>query len=118
MMSLNAIEQLSREAAVEASARKLEPYVPWDAEEIAKFGRDRQFPFPFLGDRIPEGWRRYKKRWFADSSGLGAEDEPAMTPFHLAAELSDFFDSHPGCGFAVSEAGQFQCYVSAYRRVR
>jgi hypothetical protein len=117
MMSLEAIRELSREAAEQAAEEQQEPYRVEqedidDARARLKAGRTPRFRFPFLGDYIPEGWARTDTApLFADSSGFGRESEPALTPRQLVEKL------RAGYGYAIIAAGQFQAYVAEYEEV-
>lgn len=129
MMSLGTIRSLSDEIAREAAARKAEPYVPWDAEEVRGYER---FPFPNLGSHCPDEWERAHEypptenkysgadgtdgTWFVDKGGWGSAGEPAMTAAELRASLAAYVEGHPGHGFAIIEEGQFQLYVAAFCR--
>ena len=56
--------------------------------------------------------------FFVDSSGFGQPGEPALTLDQFAAKAAALADSRIGrpTYFALTEAGQFQVHVSAYRR--
>jgi hypothetical protein len=112
MMDLDTIEALSREAAAQAAERNLTPYVPYNVEEIDRY---RSFPFPMLGNLVPDGWELTGDEWFVDSSGFGREGELALTAEQFTEELKEYVAEHPGYGFAVTQAGQFQVYVSAFK---
>jgi hypothetical protein len=110
MMSLSTIRQLSREAAERAADQGKRPYLV--EQEDIEYWRDRQVPFPFpnLGDYVPDGWEQVDTL-FCDSSGWGAPGEPALTREQLLDVLE------PGFGYAVIEAGQFQVYLGKFKRV-
>jgi|TARA_R100001530_G_scaffold120868_3_gene88219 hypothetical protein len=120
MMSVEYIKELSKETGREAAERNQEPFIPATRWEISP-----PFPFPNLGDYLPDGWEPidddgYEKTFFVDSSGMGAEDEPALTHRQFIEEARSFYDQ---CedegfipGFAITETGQFQLYVSAFKR--
>lgn len=112
MWSLETLDYLNRQAARKARSARREPYVP-SLEEIESFP---PFPFPNLGPYVPEGWERVEEAtWFADSSGWGQPDEPALAVSQLKNELRQYVSDNPSHGFAIVEYGQFQCYVGAYR---
>ena len=74
-------------------------------------GTENGFKIPFLGDRIPRGWKRTNRApLFVDSSGFGDTSEPALTQDQFFKELTI------GMGYAVIEAGQFQVYVAEYTK--
>lgn len=112
MMSLQQIQDLSREKAAEAAERGLEPFIV-DEVDIERFKDQLEtgqlsFPFPFIGDYVPDGWETDGDPLFVDATGLGSESEPAMTVRAFIHRL------RPGIGYAIVEAGQFQVYVQAY----
>ena len=120
MMSLEHIQHLSKESGRKAAERNREPFEPATRWEISL-----SFPFPNLGDYLPDGWEPidddgHEKSFFVDTSGWGADDEPALTHRQFLEEARSFYDQ---CGkegfipgFAITETGQFQLYVSAFRR--
>lgn len=65
------------------------------------------FPFPYLGDYQPKGWRKTAE-YFVDSSGFGSEGEPALTIGGFIKKLK------VGFGYAITSAGQFQVHVGEY----
>ena len=111
MMSLEAIHSMSRQAAREASKSGTQPYVPFDGDEIDKMP---PFPFPFLGTHCPKGWKKVGEPLFCDSSGFGDEREPALSIRRLKIILKDNLQF--SYGYGIVEAGQFQCYVQAFKR--
>ena len=114
MWSLETINYLNSRAARAAQRKTKEPTVP-TLEEIEAFP---PFPFPHLGPFVPPGWERVEDAvWFVDSSGWGRNDEPALSVEQLKNELRQYVADNPDHGFGIIEAGQFQCYVAAYRPV-
>jgi len=126
MMSLEAIRAESNAAARRSARQGLTPLVVWDPEEV--------FGAPFLGTRVPRGWRvlRYDDLpddfgdrhgfygnddlgvlLFADASGFGSEGEPALTRNGLLRAVEDILNARTDLtiGWAVYEAGQFQVHV-------
>lgn len=112
MMSLETIKALAHERALEAAENGETPYVYWNADEVDEFDG---FPFPFLGDYVPDGWKLVD-RHFVDSSGFGAPDEPALTANQFIEVIKERIRNHSATGWAITEAGQFQVYVGEYRR--
>lgn len=116
MMSGETIRQFQRDAAKRAARDHKTPFIVWD-EDISDWkanGIRGSFPFPFIGDYIPRGWKVAEdedgavKSYFVDSSGFGQDDEPASS-------LTQFLDKLvAGHGYAVTEAGQFQVYVTEF----
>jgi hypothetical protein len=114
MWSLEVINYLNNEQAKKARRQHKEPYVS-TLNEIENFP---PFPFPNLGPFVPPGWEQVEDAvWFADSSGWGRDDEPALSVRQLKDELRRYIEENPGHGFGIIEAGQFQLYLAAFRRV-
>lgn len=105
MMSIEVIRSESRRAAAIAAEEGMVPFVvePEDIEDMPSF------PFPSLGDYVPEGWEKVNE-YFVDASGFGEDDEAALSVRQFKALLV------PGHGYAVTESGQFQVYVGEYIR--
>lgn len=72
---------------------------------------------PFLGDYTPQGWDTIDaiQDIFVDSSGLGGDNEPAISLAQFKRKLDNFKLSGDNYGFGVSEAGEFQVYIRVYR---
>jgi hypothetical protein len=104
MMSAAYIASESRRAARIAAAHGDKPVI-WEEGDAESFHR---FPFPFIGNWRPRGYTLVDTL-FCDSSGLGAEDEPALSVRQLLARL------RPGYAYAVIEAGQFQVHLGEFR---
>lgn len=102
-MSLNQIQTESRLAAARAALDDERPFIV-EAEDLKAMP---PFPFPFIGEYIPEGWRKVES-YFVDSSGFGQPGEPALTVEQFLPRLK------VGRGYAVTEAGQFQIYIGEY----
>jgi len=106
------IQELVKDAAQEARENGLTP------TPIRTLDLDHvpPFPFPFLGDYVPDGWTLCESidPLFVDSSGFGSTGEPALTVDQFIARLRDFQKSGDPYGFAIVETGQFQIYVGVY----
>jgi hypothetical protein len=115
MWSLETLAYLNEQASKKARRQRKEPFVP-TLDEIDSYP---PFPFPHLGSSfVPPGWEQVEDAlWFADSSGWGRDDEPALSVRQLKNELRHYIKENPGHGFGIVECGQFQCYVAAFRRV-
>ena len=114
MLDLATIHEMAAEAAQEAAQEGRVPYEYWDGEPIGP-----PFRFPFLGDYVPDGWRKRGNDLFVDKSGWGAPDEPAMTVDALVAEIKRLLCATPPdkrLGFAITLEGEFQLYVGVYER--
>ncbi len=115
MMSLAVLQQLNEEIATEAADENRLPYVPWDAAEVSRW---QTCPVPNLGCYEPEGWEKTETNWFVDSTGQGSEREPALTWPQFRQELSEYVTEHPGHGIAITEEGEMQIVISAFRLVQ
>ena len=113
MMDHATIQDLAKQAAQEAEENGLEPLFI-DADLKVKL-EDNTFTddecLPFLGDYVPPGWKLTDKTYFCDTSGMGQPGERALTMEEFAKELGADY------GYAITEAGQFQCYVAQYESV-
>ena len=114
MFSLGTIHYLNQQAARKARKRGKTPFVPDGPEMVENWP---PFPFPSLGDFDPPGWERTEDSWFVDKSGWGRHDEPALTWEQFKDQFQDYVADNPSHGFAISEEGEFQLYVTAFRPV-
>jgi hypothetical protein len=103
---------MSREACRKAAKAGLFPYVPLHEDEIETYP---PFPFPNLGDYRPKGWKLVDTL-FVDSSGFGADDEPAMSVRQLKAKLNELQRSDETYGYGIVEAGPFQLHLGVFER--
>ena len=67
---------------------------------------------------VPEWWYGCKilkggELW-CDSSGFGAEDEPALTVNQLVSVVSKLLKENSHLGFALYSTGQFQAGIRVY----
>lgn len=103
MMSLEYIEQLSREAGERAAKEKREPLVAFvDKDEAV-------VKCPNLGDYVPDGWKLID-RLFVDM-GFGTDDR-CLTVGQFIAKVKS------GFGYAIIEEGQFQLYIGVFEKAR
>lgn len=114
MMSLEAILALNAQIAIDACIRNSWPYVPSHPIEVNYWP---PIPFPVLGNYVPDSWEQTEQSWFVDKTGCGEEWEPALTVEQFKMELRAYIAANPGHGFAITEEGEFQVYVAAFRRV-
>jgi len=108
MLSLSEIMARERQAEIEARIDGKEPYTIESQEELNSMP---PFPFPCLGDYIPSGWKAVDDPAFVDSTGMGADDEPAMSVAQFIRWLQI------GSSYAITQVGQFQLYVQRFERV-
>jgi hypothetical protein len=133
MMSLESIVSMKRKAERDSRARGDVPTLV--TETMLGSLNVHLRNIPFLGERVPRGWKRVAAHtlddgkakhalvpWFGDnereyvqvdSSGFGAIGEPALT-------MGEFFDwvhdRGAGYGYAIVEVGQFQVVVGVYQQ--
>ena len=112
MMSLEVLVAVNNQIARQAAREGLVPYVPASADEAVT-----PFAFPNIGSLKPRGWKRSGQTWFVDKTGHGETWEPALTWRQFRQRLTGYILRHPGHGFAITEEGEFQVVVSAFRRV-
>lgn len=114
MMSINYIRSEARRAARESAARGEEPRLMVAADFNSNESLLRAFKqIPFLGGHTPRGWKKIESL-FVDSSGLGADDEPAMSIRQFLVKVRN---NGPGIGYSIEEVGQFQVYIRVMRPV-
>jgi hypothetical protein len=112
MMSLEVLEAVNNEIARQAAREGLVPYVPVSADEAVT-----PFFCPNIGSLQPRGWKKTDANWFVDKTGHGEPWELALTWRQFRRQLAGYLLRHPGHGFAVTEEGECQVVVSAFRRV-
>jgi hypothetical protein len=112
MMSLEVIAAVNNEIAREAARQGLSPYAPVSADEAVS-----PWFCPNIGSLKPRGWQRTGQTWFVDKTGHGLDWEPALTWAQFRRRLTGYILRHPGHGFAITEEGEFQLTVAAFRRV-
>ena len=113
MLSLKTIIALNEEIAAEAAKKRRVPFVPDGPQDCDRWP---PFPFPNLGYYEPPGWEVTEQNWFIDKTGRGDEDEPALTVRRFREELRHYIAENPGHGFAITEEGEFQAVISAFRQ--
>lgn len=111
MYDLATINRINQQYGDEAEAEGKEPVVP-TPEEIDT----QSLQIPALDGYEPLGWVQLEQCWFVDSSGFGRPDELALTMVQFLNDLHDYMTDNPEHGVAITECGQFQLYVHAYRR--
>lgn len=111
MMSPETIRSMARDAGVAAAENAVQPKFFWDEEiETLKAGNlEGLKAIPNFGDHVPDGFVQVEDH-FVDSSGMGADDEPALTIRQFVEQLN----THNG--YAITSVGQFQIYITEFSR--
>lgn len=104
MMSLESIEQLSREAGEQAADEEREPLIAFVDKDEA------MVKCPNLGDYVPDGWKLID-RLFVDKMGFGDADGRCLTVEQFIEKVKS------GLGYAIVEEGQFQIYIGVFKKV-
>ena len=112
MMSLEVLEAVNNEIARQAAREGLVPYVPSSPAEVTT-----PFFCPNIGSLVPRGWRKTGANWFVDKWGHGEPWELALTWQQFRRQLAVYLLRNPGHGFAITEEGECQMTISAFRRV-
>jgi hypothetical protein len=89
------------------------PYVPTGTEELDGFP---PFPFPVLGNILPDGWEPSGQRWLV-RTGNSDGDGLAMACDEFKRSLGRYILKHPNHGFAVVEEDDDETVVAAFRRI-
>ena len=115
MMSIDTIAEINRERAAEAAQEGMEPFVFFSDEEIDQL----PFPIPAIGDHRPEGWEMVESH-MVDSSGFGADNEPALTfrQFQslIRQQIVEHAEQGKTVGWAIISEGQFQVFVGEFTK--
>jgi len=117
-MNRERIAQLEDEYLDEhpGTAGTVEPYVYDDLDGLET--DEGPFPFPIITNvLLSDEWEPTDQTWFVDSSGFASAGEPALPQDRFRKKLIAYVREHPDHGFGLSGVGQFQVYVTAYRRV-
>jgi len=65
---------------------------------------------PNIPQYKPKGYKE-NQVYFVDKSGFGRDDELALTPSRFLSMVKK------GMGYAITEEGQFQVYITEYKKV-
>jgi hypothetical protein len=121
MFSLDTIISIQNNATKKAARAKKFPYAPTASELSSKSDLQKALhTIPFVGEYVHPRWVRATDEegdyieWFVDSSGWGLPGEPALTLEQFTEKVQAFCNEHPGAGFGVVQAGQFQVYVAPF----
>lgn len=111
MFSPETLRAMSAEAAARAAAENRVPFAYWPQDEVTA-----PFPFPNLGDHRPAGWRLIDTL-FADKTGWGYDDEPALSVAQLTRRVEAINAEHNWkVGYAIIEEGQFQAVIGVFAK--
>lgn len=112
MLSPEYIHSENERAAAEAAKFQHIPFMVWPGDiEKWRTGESLPIPFPTLGDYLAPGYEFEGDARMVDTSGMGAENEPAMS-------LNQMFDwLQADKAYAFVSHGQFQSYIQCYRRI-
>jgi len=112
MMSLEVLAAVNNEIARQAAREGLVPYIPASADEASS-----PWFCPNIGTLKPKGWKRTGQTWFVDKTGHGESWELALTWAEFRRQFAGYLLRHPGHGYAITEEGECQVVVAAFRRV-
>jgi hypothetical protein len=121
MFSPQTIRDMSDKAAREAARKGKRPFVFYNEESV----NGPPWPFPFVGDYVAKGWEPYIEdgeplQLFADSSGFGGDNEPALSTRQLTIAIkrvmADAAKAGVTVGFALTQVGQFQAYIGVFAK--
>lgn len=117
MFSSDTIASLNADAALAAAQKNLEPFIPWDADEIGIIGAEFFRSIPNLGSLdISDTWDHVEDT-LVDSSGFGQPGEPALTIDQALDFVIDHANESGSRGFAVTSQGQFQVVLSVFDKL-
>ncbi len=114
MRCIEQIQQAARDAALDAFAQNQEPVC------LGSGQFHPPFPIPYIGTLVEQFDLPFREveTFFVDSSGWGEEGEAALTIREFANRASDLVATHSRALFwGVTQAGQFQVYVTAFERI-
>lgn len=113
MMSLETIVGMAQEAGVRAQQEGDEPVVLGSGQFNQK-----PLPIPWIGSQVEDYDLPFEevKRFFVDSWG-GEESGPALSQAEFIRQAQDLVATAGGAVYwGITQIGQFQLYVTAYRR--
>jgi len=91
----------------------LVPYVPTGTDELDSCP---PFPFPVVGNILPDGWELAGQRWLVQT-GNSDGDGLAMGCDEFKRSLAGYIRRNQGHGFAVVEQDECEAVVASFRRV-
>jgi hypothetical protein len=105
MYDLATLNYLNDKACKEARRNAVQPLQIVDQSEIDMFPKGIRIPF--VGERNVRGWKLVEEL-FVDTSGFGADDEPALSLRQLKNRLE------VGKGYGILRSGEFQSYLGVF----
>ena len=139
MMDIETIVAMNKDQGRRSKRNAVKP-IRFDDEDIEKAKEGSVTPLQKivnLGDYVPKGWRRFNARsiedklnipfsWkilnngglFVDSSGMGSDNEPALSVKQFLEIISKLYDFKKDLGFAICSEGQFQLTVGVYEELK
>lgn len=114
MWGLETIRKINHEAAVKAREARLEPTVLESEEQLEDWP---PFPLPHLGDACADIDKENERveTLFVDSSGMGAENEPALTINQFKTQLKSLMGEYGSLKLAIEDQGQFQVHIAVWK---
>ena len=118
MWDLDTIIRMNEKASQEAAEARSKPLrlpvgFAWPPTEAKP-----PMSVPFLGDQKEAEFDEQFVRLdtlFVDTSGFGAEDEPALTLHQLGAKLRELSEEHGPLYLGILESGPFQAYLGVWK---
>ena len=111
MYSIEQIQQMNREAAVAAAESGQVPLNVWP-----QTFEDDIRAIPNVGTTDVDGFTELAE-FFVDSSGFGASDEPALSFEQFVKRgLALIEENDESLYWAITSAGQFQVYITAFTK--
>ena len=115
MMDLATLHRVNQAATRKSqSERNVPALLTPDDVQAYRAGDKEAVHIPYIGYRVPKGYRTVGEPIFCDKSGFGSESEPAWT----LRRLLDHIESCGASYWGATEEGQFQIYVQQYERIR
>ncbi len=114
MRSIEYMQRVAREAALDAFAQKKEPVC------LGSGQFHPPYPIPFIGTLVEQFGLPFREveTFFVDSSGFGQESEAAWTAERFADAASALVATHSSPVYwGVTQVGQFQVYVTAFEKI-
>ena len=114
MWGLETIRRINQTSAERARELGLEPVLLETAAQLKDWP---PFPIPHLGGACSDVDEDHERvdSLFVDSSGFGADNEPALTSDQFKTRLVALMGEHGSLILAIEDQGQFQLYVVVWK---